>query len=197
MANIVIAYHSGFGHTKAIAERVHAGAAGVSGVTATILNVEELPAPGADRSLGGRWGELNAADAIIFGTPTYMGDVSWVFKRFMEYSSGIWFGQGWKDKIAAGFTNSGGLSGDKLQTLQTLMVFANQHSMLWVSTGVTPSIYTGDGKNLNRLSSYSGLMTQADQGPPDQTPPQGDRLTGEAFGARVAQATKRWLAGKG
>jgi NAD(P)H dehydrogenase (quinone) len=192
MAKVVVVYHSGFGHTQAVAERVVKGAASVAGVEAALVSVAELPAPGADRSLGGRWGELNGADAIIFGCPTYMGDVSAGFKKFMEDSSGIWYGQGWKDKIAAGFTNSGGLSGDKLQTLQTLMVFAAQHSMVWVSTGVMPSVYTNDGQNLNRLSSFSGLMTQADRGEPAQTPIEADKLTAERFGARVAAAAVRW-----
>jgi NAD(P)H dehydrogenase (quinone) len=196
MTSIAIVYHSGFGHTKGVAERVLKGAASVAGVTATLVNVGELPAPGADRSMGGRWAELNAADAIIFGSPTYMGDISAPFKKFMEDSSGIWFGQGWKDKIAAGFTNSGGLSGDKLHALQTIATFAGQHSMIWVSTGVMPSEYTRDGLNLNRLSSFTGLMTQAHQAAPEESPIEADKLTAERFGKRVAEAAVRWTKGR-
>jgi multimeric flavodoxin WrbA len=191
---VAIVYHSGYGHTKAIAELIVKGAAGVAGVTATLISVDELPAPGADRSLGGRWNELATADAIIMGSPTYMGDVSAKFKEFMERSSGIWYVQAWKDKIAAGFSNSGGLSGDKLQALSTIAVFAAQHSMIWVGTGLMNKGNTPT--DVNRIGSYTGLMTQADNASPDVTPPSGDRETAQLFGARVAQATMRWVRGK-
>jgi NAD(P)H dehydrogenase (quinone) len=191
---IAIVYHSGYGHTKAVAEHILKGAQGVSGVNALLISVDELPAPNADRSMGGRWNELAAADAIIMGSPTYMGDVSWKFKQFMEYSSGIWFQQGWKDKLAAGFTNSGSLSGDKLHALSTISVFAAQHSMVWVGTGITSKGTAPT--DLNRVGSYMGLMTQSDTAPADVTPPSGDRQTAELFGARVAQATLRWTKGK-
>jgi multimeric flavodoxin WrbA len=194
---VAVVYHSGFGHTKVVAEHVAKGASSVAGVEAEVVNVDDLPAPGADRSLSGKWSVLNAADAIIFGSPTYMGDVSWQMKRFFEHASGLWFQQAWKDKIAAGFTNSGGASGDKLHALQSIQVNAGQHSMIWVSAGVMPSVYTKDGKDLNRLSSFSGLMTQAGNEAPEVTPPKQDKDTAEAFGARVAQATVRWVKGKG
>ncbi len=193
-ATIAIVYHSGYGHTKAVAEHVLKGASGVAGAKAVLISVDELPPPGADRSLGGRWGELASADAIIMGCPTYMGDVSWKFKQFMEHSSGIWFQQGWKDKIAAGFTNSGSPSGDKLQTLSTIFVFAAQHSMVWVGTGIMSKGQTPTDHN--RLGSFTGVMTQSDQAPADVTPPIGDRQTAELFGARVSQATLRWTRGK-
>lgn len=196
MAKIVVVYHSGFGHTKGVAERVLKGALSVGGVEGALVSVGELPAPDAQRQYHGRWAELNAADAIVFGAPTYMGDISAAFKKFMEDSSAIWYGQQWKDKLAAGFSNSGGLSGDKLHSLHSLSVFASQHSMIWVSTGVMPSEYTRDGLNLNRLSSFTGLMTQAHQAAPEESPIEADKQTAERFGARVAQATLRWVKGR-
>lgn len=196
MTKVAIVYHSGFGHTKAVAEAVAKGVSSTPGVQVALISVDELPAPNADRSLGGRWGELNDATGIIFGTPTYMGDLSAKFKKFMEDSSGLWYTQAWKDKLAGGFVNSGGLSGDKLNALNSLVIFAGQHSMVWVSTGVMPSIYTKDGKDLNRLSSFLGVMTQSDSGPPEQTPPTSDRETAERFGSRFAQAALRWTKGK-
>jgi multimeric flavodoxin WrbA len=39
----------------------------------------------------GAWEKLDAADAIVFGTPTYMGGPSWQFKRFADASSKAWF----------------------------------------------------------------------------------------------------------
>ncbi|MBL8311888.1 MAG: flavodoxin family protein [Burkholderiales bacterium] len=188
MANIAIVYHSGYGHTKAIAESVHKGAASVAGSQVTLVNVTDAEQ---------HWDTLAKADAILFGAPTYMGSVSAEMKKFMEASSKVWFTQGWKDKLAAGFTVSGSYSGDKLSTLQQFMFFAAQHSMLWASQGIMPGFNTSKGsiEDLNRVGSYSGLMVQAnlDQGPEGIAA--SDFKTAEAFGARIATLAARWARG--
>lgn len=186
MVHIAIPYHSGYGHTEAVAKSVAAGAQS-AGATAVLIAVDKIT--DAD------WQTLDAADGIIFGSPTYMGSVSGPFKVFMDATSKVWFGQKWKNKIAAGFTNSGGLSGDKLNTLQQLSVLSAQHQMIWVSLGVFPSSYTNDGRGLNRLGSWLGLMTQATNDSPATTPPPEDHDTAREFGKRVAEATTRWKKG--
>ncbi len=186
MPHIAIAYHSGFGHTEVIAKAIAEGAKH-GGTTVTLHNVAELT--------DALWENLQKADAIIFGSPTYMGSVSAQFKAFMDASSKQWFTQSWKDKLSAGFTNSGGLSGDKLATLQQLSTFAAQHSMVWVSQGIWPSAYSGDGKGHNRLGSWLGLMAQSDNAPAAETPGQEDQSYAKAFGERVAIATARWTKG--
>jgi NAD(P)H dehydrogenase (quinone) len=100
----------------------------------TLLAVDEqgnLPAEG--------WAQLAASRAIVFGSPTYMGNVSWQFKKFVDATSAVWAQQGWKNKLAAAFTNSAGINGDKLSTLYTLFTLSQQHGMLWVGTGMMPS----------------------------------------------------------
>ena len=93
MSKIAIVFHSGYGHTQRMAQAVAEGAAG------------ELITIDAEGNLTeAQWATLAAADAIIFGSPTYMGSVSWQFKKFADASSKPWFTQVWKDKIAAGFT---------------------------------------------------------------------------------------------
>ncbi|GAB4457740.1 MAG: flavodoxin family protein [Armatimonadaceae bacterium] len=182
MAKIAVVYFSGYGHTKVIAESVARGAQAVEGTEVRLINADQ-------------WQEhqdfLNEADGHIYGSPTYMGSVSWQVKKFFEETSTIWYQQAWKDKIAAGFSNSMGLSGDKLNTLQDMVTFAAQHSMIWVSMGSLPSGRSEDDHN--RLGSYLGLMTQSDNVAPEQSPPTGDHATAEAFGKRVALATKRWI----
>lgn len=181
MATVAVVYHSGFGHTERVAEQVARGAA-ITGVTVHCVSVERMD-----------WDLLNNADAIIFGAPTYMGSASATFKQFMDDSSSIWFKQGWQDKLAAGFTNSGALNGDKQVVLQQLQAYAAQHGMLWVSF---PLQSTGQGsQDLNRLGSHSGLMTQADNDTPDVTPPSGDLRTAALFGQHVAERALRWRRG--
>ncbi len=76
---------------------------------------------------------MDAADGIIFGTPTYMGTASGAFHAFAEATSKRWMTRAWNDKLAAGFTNSGSMSGDKLHTPQYLSLLAARHGILWVS----------------------------------------------------------------
>jgi NAD(P)H dehydrogenase (quinone) len=119
-----------------------------------------------------------------------MGGVAAQFKAFVDGVSSAWAQQLWKDKIAGGFTHSGGLSGDKQGTLIYLMINATQHSMIWVSAGEM-----SQPNGVNRLGSYQGVMGQA---VPDFTGTKtveldtGDRLSCELYGQRIAAATKRW-----
>lgn len=185
MTSIAIVYHSGFGHTKVLAEAVAAGASAVAGTQVHLVAVEEAEA---------KTGVLNGADAIIFGSPTYMGSASAKFKEFMESSSKVWYGRGWVNKLAAGFTVSASQSGDKLAVLQQLSVFAAQHGMLWLGLDLLPgnNASTGSTDDLNRLGSFLGAMAQsnADQGPEGVTA--ADRKTAEHLGKRVAEAALRW-----
>jgi NAD(P)H dehydrogenase (quinone) len=185
MTKISIVYHSGFGHTKIQAENVLKGAQSVEGIEATLFEVEEVTKNPE---------KLNDFDAIIFGSPTYMGSASATFKAFMDASSKVWFGQAWKDKIAAGFTNSHSLSGDKLNTLVQMAIFAAQHSMIWVGTGhmnESPNGQAGQAEAINRMGSFLGAMAQSENKPPELTPPSGDLKTAQFLGKRVAEIAKK------
>lgn len=170
---VAVVYDSGYGHTKVVAEKIAEGLR--SSVGAEIFSVKDFN--DGLKSLEG----LDEFDGIVFGSPTYMGTVSAEFKKFMDSTSQAWFSQKWKDKIAAGFTNSGSLSGDKFNTLSTLVTFACQHSMVWVSQGIFPN-----GVD-NRLGSWVGLMTQSENASPEETPPQNDRTYAVNFGKRIAE----------
>ncbi|HCR85311.1 MAG TPA: NADPH-dependent FMN reductase [Alphaproteobacteria bacterium] len=185
MAKIAIVYHSGYGHTKKVADLVAEGAKS-SGAEVSVYDAETAIV---------KIDELDNADAIIFGSPTYMGGVSAKFKEFCDATSKKWFTQAWKNKIAAGFTNSGSLSGDKQGTLQYLVTFAMQHGMVWVGQGEPPASSTEHGgkpEQINRMGSQTGLMTQSDNAAPEITPSKGDIETAKLFGKRVAETTVKW-----
>ena len=189
MTKIVsIVYHSGYGHTAKVAEAIATGAK-VDGVTVNLIKADGISE--AD------WATLDASNAIIMGAPTYMGGVSAQFKTFADASSKRWFTQAWKDKIAAGFTNSGSYSGDKLSSLQYLQVLAMQHGMIWVGQAETAPVLADTQipthDDINRIGSWVGLMTQANsKAPADIAPPAGDLETARRFGKRVAEVTKRF-----
>ncbi|MBT2324351.1 flavodoxin family protein [Variovorax paradoxus] len=181
MPTIAVVYHSGYGHTHRMAQAVAQGA----GAELIAIDAEgNLPAGG--------WEQLKAADAIIFGTPTYMGSVSWQFKKFADASSKFWFAQEWKDKIAAGFTNSAGLNGDKQSTLNALFTMAMQHGMIWVSQGLMPSnTKAAKRDDVNYLVSFSGAMAQSPSDAGSGEMAAGDLETARLFGERVAAVTAR------
>lgn len=190
-ARIAIAFHSGYGHTARQAEAVAAGASSVPGAVAELIPLDELTED--------VWDRLAAADAIIFGAPTYMGSPSAVFKKFAEESVRAWADNlAWRDKIAAGFTNSKAMSGDKLNSLVDLAVFAAQHGMIWVGLDIYPgwAESTASIEDLNRLGSWLGAMAQSDADlSAEKAPPATDLRTAEALGARVATVTLRHLRG--
>ncbi len=137
MAIVAVVYRSGFGHTKLQAEAVHRGAASVKGIEAKLYTTDEAT---------NKLDELDQADAIIFGSPTYMGNMSAEMKKFIEVAVQKWFTQSWKDKVAGAFTNSSSFSGDKLNTLISVQ-------------GPGPEVQ-------NRLGSFVGPMSASFQVPP-------------------------------
>ncbi|MBW4658148.1 MAG: flavodoxin family protein [Drouetiella hepatica Uher 2000/2452] len=194
MSSVVVVYFSGAGHTHLMAEAIAKGANQVAGTEAKLLRIT------GDQITEGRWKQpefletLNQADAIVFGSPTYMGGVAGQFKAFIDAASEIWFAQGWKNKIAGGFTHSGSLSGDKQGTLLYLATNAAQHGMIWVGFADLPSAYFGKTDGVNRLGSFLGVMGQSNldmSGSPAEID-SGDRLSSEIYGQRIAEAVQRW-----
>ena len=185
MSDIVIVFHSGYGHTAKIAQAV----AESSGGTLLAIDAEgNLPTVGG---VGG-WEQLAAAKTIVFGSPTYMGSVSWQFKKFADASSKQWFAQAWKDKLAMGFTNSASMNGDKLSTLHYMFTLSQQHSMLWAGIALMASNAKESTRNdLNYVGSYAGLMTSTPSNASTDEMVPGDIATAKAFGQRVADVTAR------
>lgn len=179
---ITIIYHSGYGHTKLVAEYITKGAASL------VPDVHLFTCTEAQNNFE----VLHEADTLIFGSPTYMGTVSAEFKKFMEATGKFWYSQKWKNKLAAGFTNSSTLNSDKLNTLQQLSLFAAQHSMLWISTGILPK-FENDRQldEPNGMASYLGLMTLSDNSTNAINPPKGLE-TAILFGQRIAEITKQF-----
>lgn len=181
MAQIVIVFHSGYGHTAKIAEAVAASA----GATLLPIGADgELPADG--------WARLGEADMIVFGSPTYMGMASWQFKKFADASAKAWFTQAWKDKLFAGFTNSASMNGDKASTLSYLVTLAMQHGGIWVGAGMMPSNSKAATRDdINYVAGFSGLMTTTPSDASTDEMVQGDLATAAKFGERLAQVARR------
>ncbi|MBB3173668.1 multimeric flavodoxin WrbA [Endobacter medicaginis] len=181
MTDIIVIYHSGYGHTKVVAEHVARGAG------ATLIAIS----PEGDITEAD-WAALDKADAIVFGSPTYMGNVSWQFKKFADATSKKWFTQAWKDKVFAGFTNSASPSGDKQVSLIALQTLASQHGGIWVSLGLLPNNKkAATPADPNNLGGSVGLLARSPADASVEEIHTGDLETAELYGARIAAITAR------
>jgi NAD(P)H dehydrogenase (quinone) len=196
MIKVAVVYHSLYGHTKLQAEAVLQGAQSVPDVSAVLYTAEEATA---------KLDELDQADAIIFGCPTYMGSMSAGMKTFVEAAAKKWFTLAWKDKVAGAFTNSSSFSGDKLNTLVGLVINAMQHGMIYVGLGMLPSANQPEGMQSiagpgpgahNRVGSFIGPMSASFQIHPPDAPVSGDLETARLYGARVAAITTQLFKGR-
>ena len=175
MAKVVVVFHSGYGHTVKQAQAVAQGAQA------------ELIAIDAEGNISEQnWESLNAADAIVFGSPTYMGTVSWQFKKFADATSKAWFTQQWKDKVFGGFTNSATMNGDKQTTIQYFITLAMQHSGVWVGTGLMPSNKKSANRDdVNYVGAFSGAMMQTPSDAGVDEVNLGDLETARLYGERI------------
>ncbi len=180
MKKLAIIYHSGSGHTEHFAKLVLEGTRSNPAVSADLMTVEQ-----ATKSLE----KLPEYDGFIFGSPTYMGNVSGPFKTFMDATGGLWMKQALSGRVAAGFTVSGSPSGDKLNTLISMTIFSAQHGMMWVGNPIIPESYQGvkDTEAANRLGSFLGAMAQASPDSPEKSFLPGDLKTATMFGANFAR----------
>ncbi|MEW8404421.1 MAG: flavodoxin family protein [Candidatus Thiodiazotropha taylori] len=187
MKKVAVVFHSGYGHTTNVARAVITEIDSVDDSASVLVEID------ADGELSDeQWTELDSADATVFGSPTYMGMASWQFKKFADTSSKRWFSQEWKNKLAAGFTNSATMNGDKHSTLHYFMTLAMQHSMIWVGSGLMPSNSKASTRDdINYVGSFSGLMTTSpSDASVEEAPPKGDIETAKLFGQRVAEVAR-------
>lgn len=178
IAKVSIIYFSGAGHTAKLAEAIEKGAASVASVKTHLISISEKDIVNGRYKNDNIISTLDASDAIIFGSPTYMGGPAAQFKAFADATVNSWFAQKWRDKLAAGFTVSGTPSGDKFSTLQYFHTLAMEHGMIWISLGEMPMQTNG----VNRLGSWGGAMAQDAANEINND----DKFTGELLGKRVA-----------
>jgi len=70
---IAILYHSESENTKKVADLIAEGTNKVEGIETKCFDINE---PDFDY--------INESDSVIFGTPTYLADLSWQMKKFLD-----------------------------------------------------------------------------------------------------------------
>lgn len=161
-----------------MAEQVAEGVNSVEQAQAVLMSIDN------DQLSSGRFPnneqmqQLEKADAIVFGSPTFMGGPTAQFKAFADASSDLWESQKWANKLGAGFTVGANYSGDQLATIQYFTTLAGQHGMLWVGVDMPG----GNQLVANRLGAQGGVIAQS----PDGAIHDQDALLSQYLGKRVA-----------
>jgi NAD(P)H dehydrogenase (quinone) len=183
LTTIVVVYFSTLGATQKLARQVLAGINTVEDVKAIEYQIQ------ARDIFEGRFDNdeamclFDSADAIVMGSPTYMGGVAAQFKAFADGSSEHWDSQRWRNKFASGFTVGSCLNGDQANSLQYMATLASQHGMLWVGLDLAGG-YNSVG--LNRLGCQLGVVSHNPEGEVNSS----DLDTAKYLGRRVATITK-------
>lgn len=130
--SIGIVYFSAGGTTKSIAEFIG------EGVHAKKLSAKIFEIKPEDIEQGRYRDEsaleqLDNCEAIVFGSPVYMGSVTAQFKAFLDATSPRWSTQAWNLKYASAFVVGGYEDGDLHHALNYMKVFTQQHNMRWLS----------------------------------------------------------------
>ncbi len=117
MVKILVIYDSKTGNTEKMASAVAEGAKQVDGVETVVKKVDEATLQ-----------DLQEADGIIMGTPTYYGQMSGKLKVFIDESVKI-HGE-LKGKVGAAFTSSGGTASGAETTLLSILQSMLVHGMI-------------------------------------------------------------------
>ena len=184
---IVIVYHSVTGTTAQLAEAIAAGCRSVTAVDLQLIRIEGEDITHGRYKNSAVLEAIDQADAVIFGSPTFMGSVSAQFKAFADATAGDHWGQQlWADKVAAGFTVGTGYCGDTLHSLHYLQILAAQQGMLWAGLDLAGA---GDVNAPNRLGAQAGLIVRAVDGAIEQP----DLQTAFYLGQRVVRVVSRCM----
>ncbi len=125
---VLVTYHSASGNTEKMAQAVAEGAKAVSGKSVVLKRVGEV--------IGD---DLLSSDAVIVGSPVYVGNMSGQVKTFFD-NWGLKFGLGtgtgkMRNKVGAAFATGGGISSGKEITRLTILAAMLIHQMIVISGG--------------------------------------------------------------
>lgn len=118
---IAILYASRTGKTERVAKLIEEGVKRVEGIEVKSMKFED-----ADKDF------INAADGVIFGTPTYYANVSWEFKKWFDESNGY----NLEGKLGAAFATANAIAGGADIALLTIVNHIMVKGMMAYSGGV-------------------------------------------------------------
>jgi NAD(P)H dehydrogenase (quinone) len=189
---VLIAFYSRNGNTAALAEAVAEGARG-EGAEVTLRRVDEFLSEDIINAVSG-WKEnrerlkaqyppptpadAEAADAIIFGTPTRFGNASAELKSYIDSLGGLWAKGALNGKVGSAFTSTSTPHGGNETTILTLFIPMAHLGLIIVPTGYADPAVFASGTPYG-ASSVSGQN--------NTLPTETDLAVARHQGRRVAQ----------
>jgi NAD(P)H dehydrogenase (quinone) len=168
--HVLVAYYSLTGNTEKMAEGVVEGAKRLRGAAVSLKKADEVTKE-----------DLQVADGIILGCPTYYGSIpgkmkvvidDWSWKMKVDFT----------DKVGGAFSTGGGQSGGKEFVTVSLVMFMLSNRML-----VAGPLYGNDKTG----SVWGEVGASAMTGPLDPGVGEGELDSARRLGERVAQLAAR------
>jgi len=148
--NIQVIFYSMYGHIYQMAEAVAAGAREVAGAEVGLFQVPELVPEEALAKSGAKAararfahipaaavGQLAAADALIFGTPTRFGNMTAQMRNFLDQTGQLWMKGALVGKVGSVFTSTGTQHGGQETTITSFHSTLLHHGMVIVGVPYT------------------------------------------------------------
>lgn len=199
--NLLVVFHSQYGHTHTMAKAVVEGAKEVAGIEVTLLRAREFPEyvqhiqeensyayqvyQGQQSIPECTVDDLRAADGVVFGSPTRYGNMTAQMKALIDSTAQLWLKGEMEGKPAGVFTSTASTHGGQETTLLTMIVPLLHLGMLIVGV---PYSLPGMIHTEARGGTPYGASTIA--GPMGELQPKPEDLAiAKALGKRVAEIT--------
>lgn len=141
MTKILILYYSMYGHVETMAKAIAKGAHGIDEVKVTIKRVPETMSEEAARNAGAKLDqdaliasveELPKYDAIIFGTPTRIGNMCSQMRSFLDQTGKLWMDGALIGKVGSVFVSTASQHGGQETTITSFHTTLFHHGMIVV-----------------------------------------------------------------
>jgi NAD(P)H dehydrogenase (quinone) len=167
---VLVVYHSRRGSTETMAAAVAEGVQRVPGVSVTVKRVQDTTKE-----------DLQAADSLVLGSPTYFADMAGEMKVIIDDWNWKWKVD-FTDKVGGAFATGGGQTGGKEHTVISLLLFMLNNRMVVAG----PLYQDADGEDI-----WGEIGASAMTGPLDPGIGDGETDAARRLGERVARLAKK------
>jgi NAD(P)H dehydrogenase (quinone) len=201
---ILLAYYSMYGHVYELIKAAADGAKSVQGAEVTIKRVPETLSPEVLGLMGAleaqkaqasvpvcTTADLEAADAIIFGTPTRFGNMCGQMRQFLDSTGALWGKGALIGKVGSVIAGSATQHGGQESTILSFHTTLLHHGM--VIAGL-PYSFQGQ-TTLGEITGCSPYGASTIAGPKGERLPSKNELDGARYQGRYAARLAEKLAG--
>jgi len=201
--NVLTVYYSLYGHVSALAQAAAEGVAEIPGAVATLRRVPETLPPDVIEKMGAAdaqkslsvvpvcsLDELEAADAILFGTPTRFGNMCGQMRQFLDATGGLWAKGALVGKPAGVFCSTATQHGGQETTLVSFIYTLLHHGMVVVGL---PYSFSGQTR-VDEITGGSPYGASTIAGPDGSRRPSENELAAARYQGRHLAAIAAKLA---